>query len=291
MKTYLVWIRNSVAAAVLSGLASNSRALEFGGANDITAVSSRASSDYVRARQGDGSYAPESYVFGDGGVWAGAAADPSMDKVSFLDVAHMIAAPLASQHYVPGREPSKTKLLIMVYWGATHVPEPANESASMMILQQAFTDAQNAQHDMGFADDELTTAMALVQAENRQRHQSDLTNIKMLGYDSWLANSAGDMRGTAFEQRGRDLYDEIEQSRFFVVLMAYDFHALSQEKKPVLLWETRFSIQQLHHDFDKDLPTMAQYASRYFGRDSHGLIHDQIPLGQVDVGDVKTMTE
>ncbi|HEY1764314.1 MAG TPA: hypothetical protein VGF85_05275, partial [Opitutaceae bacterium] len=198
--------------------------------------------------------------------------------------------PLATQQYLPARDPARTKLLIMVYWGTTHVPVPANESNAMMVLQQAFTDVQNG-NAQAFAEDELTTAMALVQAENRQRHQSDIENINMLGYDSWLRSTAGDLRGTAFEQRGRDLYDEIEQSRYFVVLMAYDFQALSKEKKPVLLWETRFSIQQRHHDFDKDLPSMAQYASRYFGRDSHGLVHDEIPLGQVDVGDVKTIVE
>ena len=265
-------------------------AFDFGGANDITAVSSRASAGYNRARQADGSYAPETYVFGKGGVWAGGGSDASFDAVSFLDVAHVIAAPLASQHYLPARDPSNTKLLIMVYWGTTRVPPPANESDAMMVLQQAFTDVQNG-GSSAFADDELTTAMALVQAENRQRHQGDLQNIEMLGYDSWLGKTAGDLRGTAFEQRGRDLYDEIEQSRYFVVLMAYDFQALSKEKKPVLLWETRFSIQQEHHDFDKDLPTMAQYASRYFGRDSHGLVHDKIPLGEVDVGDVKSVGE
>ena len=36
---------------------------------------------------------------------------------------------------------------------------------------------------------------------------------------------------------------------------------------------------------------MAQFASRYFGQDSHGLIHEAIPLGRVDVGDVKSLGE
>jgi hypothetical protein len=73
--------------------------------------------------------------------------------------------------------------------------------------------------------------------------------------------------------------------------MAYDFQLLWKAKKHKLLWETRFSIRQRHHDFDKDLPTMAQYASQYFGQDSGGLVHKEIPLGHVDIGDVKSLGE
>jgi hypothetical protein len=47
----------------------------------------------------------------------------------------------------------------------------------------------------------------------------------------------------------------------------------------------------MHHDFGRDLPSMAQYASRYFGQDSHGLVHDTIPLGEVDIGEVKSLGE
>jgi hypothetical protein len=83
--------------------------------------------------------------------------------------------------------------------------------------------------------------------------------------------------------------DEIEQNRYFVVLMAYDFQLLYKEKKHKLLWETRFSIRQRNHEFDKDLPSMAQYASQYFGQDSNGLIHKEIPLGRVDIGQVKSL--
>jgi len=34
---------------------------------------------------------------------------------------------------------------------------------------------------------------------------------------------------------------------------------------------------------------MAQYASQYFGHDSEGLVRKAIPLGHVDIGDVKTL--
>jgi hypothetical protein len=296
----------SVKGALLLGLVSCLVPAARGfdpGATDITAISSRAAEEYVRARQADGSYAPESYVFGKGGLWAGAMEDPTMDKLAFLDIAHMIALPLASQNYLPSKDPKTTRLLIMVYWGTTRAPEHATESNGYVNLQAAngaLSSATMQAQGMSkagaaavtsAADSQLSQALMMVQAENKQRERDDVANIRMLGYDSWLEKTQADMRGTALEQNRRDLYDEVEQNRYFVVLMAYDFQLAWKQKKHQFLWETRFSMRQMHHDFARDLPSMAQYASKFFGQDSHGLIHETIPLGRVDIGEVKSLGE
>jgi hypothetical protein len=268
---------------------------EMGGANDITAVSGRTSGDYVRTKLSDGSFKPETYVFGKGGAWSGAKWDLSMDKLTFLDVAHMIAAPLASRSYIPAKDPRTTNLLVMVYWGTTHAPEHASESAAYVNLNaanRAYSAAKMVKTDvrvLRILDDEITTAVAAVRNEDRMREEDDLLNVKMLGYDSWWIKSQGDKRGTPLEYERSDMLDEIEEDRYFVVLMAYDFPLLWKDKKHKLLWETRFSIRQRHHDFDKDLPAMAEYASRYFGQNTHGLIHDTLPPGHVDIGEVKSL--
>jgi len=141
------------------------------------------------------------------------------------------------------------------------------------------------------AEDGLTTAIAAVAAENRLREQQDYLNVKMLGYDSWWDSTDGDKRGTAFEYDRKDLLDEIEDHRYFVVLMAYDFQLLWKEKKHKLLWETRFSISERNNQFDKALPLMAAYASQYFGRASDGLLRTRVPAGRVDIGEVKSLGE
>ena len=87
------------------------------------AISTRASPDYSRPQLPNGSYQPESFAFGKGGVWSGAAKDPTIDKLDFIDIARTIAVPLASQNFVSSHDPNNTRLLIMVYWGTTHAPE------------------------------------------------------------------------------------------------------------------------------------------------------------------------
>ncbi|HEY4989288.1 MAG TPA: hypothetical protein VII09_05740 [Opitutaceae bacterium] len=302
-------MKAALLAAITLSLGSALGGLETGGANDITAVSGRTSTDYVRTRRADGTFAPETYAFGKGGTWSGAKWDASIDTLNFMDVARVIAVPLASQNYLPSRDPKDTKILIMVYWGTTHAPEHASETNAYLHMQDvqgqlvsaltlagatmpAFNGARQGngpeQRVVNALQEQMTTAMAATAAENHMRDKDDELNVMMLGYDSWWEGTKRYL-GTPMDFRRQDLLDEIEEDRYFVVLMAYDFQLLWREKKHKLLWETRFSIRQRHHNFDEDLPAMAQYASQYFGQDSKGLVHKPIPAGRVDIGDVKSL--
>ena len=295
-------------------------ALAFGG-DDVTAVSSRTSVNYSRVRLADGSFHPESYVFAEGGRLTGAVSDASIDKLQFMDVARTVAVPLASQYYVPTRDPKTAKLLIMVYWGRTGTPEQSVDSVAKQNLQdasgakadakssndQAQIAAENRLSASGMAcghfdpsasvsqvadqidaDNAMTGAMAVVAAENRSRDQLIAQYAAMLGYDS-LWRSAASYRGTPLEYRRQDLVNELDESRYFVILMAYDFQKLWKEKKHSLLWETRVSVRQRHHDFDRELIAMTRNASQYFGQDTHGLIRRSLPEGHVDIGEVKSL--
>jgi hypothetical protein len=85
------------------------------------------------------------------------------------------------------------------------------------------------------------------------------------------------------------MIDEIEDDRYFVVLMAYDFPLLWKDKKHKLVWETRFSIRERHNDFSQRLAAMAEAAARYFGQDSHGLVRKRDPVAHVDPGEIKVI--
>jgi hypothetical protein len=290
---------------------------------NVTVVASKVSDGYQRAKLPDGSYQPEYYAFAEGGRWSGGASDPSVDRLPFMVVARTMAGPLESQNYIPTRDAGATKLLIVVYWGRTGTPDRPDDSDGTQNLQAttdklaaaknaniqqnlAATTSLNAKQPsmacghfvtdttMAAAGDQLdtgnaaTSAMAVVAAENRSRDAMDAQNANMLGYESWWNETAAYI-GTPREYRRQDMITELEQSRYFVILMAYDFQSMWKQRQHRLLWETRLSVRQHGIDFDKQLALMAQDASQYFGRDSHGLQHMVLPEGRVDVGALKSL--
>jgi hypothetical protein len=188
----------------------------------------------------------------------------------------------------------------MVYWGTTAVPEPADNSitySNYNNAEAAYKQAMNPHNPepvmaQNAVIAEWSAAMTLVNIENQLRTQTNWRNAAMLGYDSAgvIGTEYGNhLRGSALGLERDDLVSEIEENRYFIVLMAYDFQLMWKQKKHKLLWETRFSISERRNAFDRALPLMAQFASKYFGQDSHGLLRYRVPEGQVDIGDVKIL--
>ena len=223
------------------------------GSNEITAVSARASDDYVRVRKPDGSFQPETYAFGRGGDYGGPVHDPTIAAFGFTEVARQIAGTLATQNYIPSTDPTQTRFLIMVYWGTSMGPG-SNPS----------------------------------QFPTKELWNMQLTrNAMLLGYDADLRASIG-RDGTALGIKRKDLFGDITLNRYFVVLMAYDFQLL-RKKKHKLVWETRFSLRETGHDFGKEFPGMANYASQFFGQNTRGLVRKLLPEGRVDIGEVQSL--
>lgn len=283
--------------------------------DDGEAVSATVSASYARVRMSDGSFQPETYTFGEGGFLPGPVRDDSIDQLTFMDVARAVARPLASRNYVPvaDRNPEKTKLLIMVYWGITHGTAASTSSSASQRLQDkqgstmtppplptgaymAHCTCDPSQLTNTFSyvaggagkDNEITGAFAVVAAEDRMRSEADMRNAALLGYGSELAATSG-LQLTAFKSRRDDLIAEIEDNRDFVVLQAYDFQTLWKHKKRNLLWVARMSVRERGTDFATALPAMVGNASKYFGVDSRGLVRASIPEGRVEIGDVKSL--
>jgi hypothetical protein len=229
----------------------------------LTAVSSSAFNGYVRTRLADGSYKPETYALGDGGVLGGyllgayATDDPTMNDLNFRGVTGMLAGPLASQNYISVPDPKATKLLIVVYWGRTV--------------------GGNHTRDGSLKD------------------QLNFNNARLLGFDSEINFRAMIDPSTVYFGRNfqsglldnlhSDVLSAIEVDRYYVILRAYDFQAAWRQKRLNLLWVTRFSLSERRHDFERELPAMAQNAAAYFGQDSYGLVLKPIPEGHVQVGE------
>jgi len=162
----------------------------------------------------------------------------------------------------------------MVYWGATSgTMDPASA---------------NFQYQSGNGPAAANRSYGLLGPISLQGGLVDLQNAMILGYAGEIAATHPRL-GLINNVKRDDLIDDIEHNRYFVVLMAYDFQMLWKEKRHKLLWETRFSIREQGNDFRKMLPSMAKYASQYFGQDSHGLVRRAIPEGNVEIGVPKTL--
>jgi len=246
----------------------------------MTAVSSKVFNGYVRARQPDGSFQRETYALGDGGLsggdrvgadTAGAGlngadaganmADPTIDNTTFDQMAKTIAGPLAGQNYMPTPAAGATNLLIMVYWGKTF-------GGAHVLLGglKDYIDAKNARL-LGF----------------------DSESSVMVTRDYSSSFFGRSFRAGLVQNLHADVIDALEVNRYYVILRAFDFQLAWKEKKIKLLWETRFSLSERLHDFEKEAPSMAQYASAYFGQDSHGLLRSPLPEGRVDIGNIKSL--
>jgi hypothetical protein len=241
----------------------------FSSSEKLTAVYSTAHNGYVRTLQADGSYKPETFAFGDGGVLEPGISDqysrvdPTIDNLSFDAIARMLAGPLASRNYVAARDPRSTNLLIVVYWG--------------------------------------TTIGGVNTRDGALRDYINYNNAKLLGFDSEgfikdMVDPSTVFYGRNFMERllsevHSDVLSAVEVNRYYVILRAFDFQAAWKHKERRLLWETRFSLSERRHDFERDLPAMAQDAALYFGKDTYGLVFRPIPEGQVHVGEVTTVKD
>jgi hypothetical protein len=276
----------------------------------VVAIASKTAKDYVRKKLPDGTFEPETYTFGKGDNLGGARVDPTIDKMDFMDIARTIAVPLADRKYFPTKDPKSTNELIMVYWGTTLAPEFATESNTHQLAQQAVALRQKILADnsmpgnsaapdsvrsmakkqmLAEADNQILIANLGIQQENQEREDRDLKTATLLGYDSWWVKVNASMDGGPMGHYKADMQNELEEDRYFVVLSAFDYQALVKQKKHKFLWEVRFSIREHGNDFEKRLPAMAAVASDYFGRDSQGLHHVDVPEGKVLIGPVESL--
>lgn len=237
-----------------------------------TAVLSKVFNDYSRTPSVLGGYKDETIAFANGGALLGHMSDKSVDAATFNQVVRLISPAFLRQNYIAATDPNDTDLIIFVTWGAT---DGYYSSSTFDGNMQNVADWDN-------------NASRFDEA-NRQRDRGNFSNAALLGYSEALAthiNVQGmGIHGTIYE----DLIADVEEGRYFVILTAFDFKTAWQSKQLVPLWSVRYNIPTRGNHFTAALPAMTTFASRYFGRDSKGLVRRLNPTGKVEMGEVKML--
>lgn len=242
-----------------------------------TAVFSKVFNNYTRTPSVLGGYKAESFAFANGGPVLGNLRDPSVDNATFNQVIQLISPALTRQNYIAATDPQQTDLLVYVYWGSTDGYANSIANADGTLLQAP---------DMG---SDWYGAASRMDEANRRRDRTNFSNAALLGYRDALARHNGlqawGVHGTVYH----DLVEDVEEPRYFVILTAFDFKTALKDKRLVPLWSTRYNIATRGNNFLTALPDMSMFASRYFGRDSQGLIRRLNPTGKVDMKDVQIL--
>lgn len=263
-----------------------------------TAVYGRIGNGYKRERLADGSFKPEYYALANGGRIAGTGSDVTVDRIAYSEVAQIAARLLSRQNYHYAQSKEQAKLMIVLHWGTTLAFNSGNYSQTVNQVAQAMAGSGpqgmgSIERDMsavpsdGAAEGELLKLMM----ENRARDRINADNARVLGYIDDINESNDIRRWAGGGDRYNDLIGDVEESRYYIVISAYDFDQLVNHNKRKLMWQTRVSVRAPANRFDDSFAAMLKSAAPYFGRDSGRLIRGEESKGVVELGDLEFLGE
>ncbi|HLP26578.1 MAG TPA: hypothetical protein VK477_12935, partial [Acidobacteriota bacterium] len=116
----------------------------------------------------------------------------------------------------------------------------------------------------------LDLMMLMLQLQDDDRARTNGRNSRLLGYHEALKHIPTHWGNMVTDDR-EQLIGELEDERYYVILAAYDFQVATKERKPKILWVTRFSLQARGVEFDGSIDRMVRAAAAYFGRPINGL--------------------
>lgn len=255
--------------------------------NDRVAVKAFATEDYTvdRAR---GESKVQTYHIMEGKYFPGNTDRPSMEEISFMDIAQDLAHNLKQNHFFSETNQGKGDLLILVHYGVT------NYEADYMELYGI-----DSIDDFGFGS--VQNDDPLFNEAFREAFQSDLFNMQSvnegnaqaLGHTARLLGMEEIFSSSATDMQVQEMRQMLEQERFFIVLQAYDLPAYRKGEKKVV-WSTRYSMSAKGKDFGKSLAEMNFVAGEYFGQNRKGINlkrstdNSDVKLGEVEVINIST---
>jgi len=252
-------------------------------------VDSWAREGYLEAKVADGEILRETYHFFEGRHFGGNVKDKSLEDVSFLEVVESLAEEMETRNYHSESNPEDGDFLIVVHWGVTGIEEPLDElfvnqpGDPGFQTQEVIADTSQGVGSQDFSTDFQDTYQSF---DGSGPSGSDRENAALIGFDRAL-NRKGLMPTDESELRSM-----LEDERYFIILMAYDWQKLRLEKEYELVWSTRFSLNAIGTNFRDAHLALSRGASNYFGTNLDGKLgktKTHLGEGEVKLGDVEVV--
>jgi hypothetical protein len=251
-----------------------------------------------------------------GGRIARTSSDVTVERVTYPQVAEIAMRLLAQQNYHYAQSKEKAKLLLVLHWGSTIAPNGIAYQRDFQTAASAYTEltALLGPQGMGSFDqgrgmsqfnfdgsprgdgdpgaiERFEMAMLQMFVNNEIRDKVNEHNARVLGYMDDLADSNDIRRWAGGGDRYNDLIADVEETRYYIMISAYDFREITERNKKKLLWQTRVSVRSPGNRFDDSFAAMLKSASKYFGQDSGRLVRGEESKGIVEFGDLKFLGE
>ncbi len=254
------------------------------------ALKTQASEEFIKGKAEDPTKKIQTYQFMKGNFHMGFTRDPSMKEVTFEGILYDLAMNLRKQGFYMHRDRSEGDLLIVVHSGVTDVE----------ISYEEFM-GYTSEEDMGLTDEILNAGaggeaidFATIDAMNQlnfnlsssgttgsANRQSQAYKAQLLGLERAYSDKISN-------QEAYDLRSMLDEERYFIVLMAYDYPAFKKGEAK-LMWSTRYSIRTLGQTFAEAIKDMNVVASDYFGKNLAGITQkratddSRVEIGEIEV--------
>ncbi len=225
-------------------------------------VTSIAATGYEAAKTTEDGLKRETYLLGKGQFLGGAIKDNSVTAITFEDIQLYLKEQLLVRNYHPAQDLESSDLVIVVHWGVTTVEDTWAELTGINPEEEY----DNAVAESVDSDQEINSFPTItspsfndLDSGGASTQYSQRHNARMLGFDK-VRNDK-----TLTDQEKSDLLAELENERYFIILMAYDCPSMYKEKEKKLLWSTRISIDSLGTNFIESAPALTRAAKGHFG--------------------------
>ena len=254
-------------------------------------LKTQASEEFVKGRTQDPEKKIQTYQFMKGNFHVGFTRDPTMKEVSFDDILYDLAMNLRKQGFYMHQDRSQGDLLIVVHSGVTDVEISYEElmgytSEEDMGLTDEILNAGAGGEPIDFstidAMNNLNFNLSSSSTSGSANRQSQVYKAQLLGLERAYSDKIS-------SQEAIDLQSLLEEERYFIVLMAYDYPAFKKGEAK-LMWSTRYSIRMLGQTFAEAIQDMNLVASDYFGKNLAGLTQKRVTdESHVEIGELELL--